>query len=49
MMMPAQSTVYRGMFRTGTPGDGKLFAEMAYDPDKVIAALSPLIPQPVKK
>ncbi|MBF9150149.1 hypothetical protein [Novosphingobium jiangmenense] len=49
MMMPAQSTVYRGMFRTGTPGDGKVFAEMAYDPDKVIAALSPLIPQPVKK
>lgn len=49
MLMPGQSSLYRARFRTGTPGDGKVFAEMAYDPDKVIAALAPLIPQPVKK
>lgn len=49
MLMPGQTSVYRARFRTGTAGDGKIFAEMAYEPDAVIAALAPLIPQPVKK
>lgn len=49
MLMPAQTSLYRARFRTGTPGDGKVFAEMAFEPEAVIASLAPLIPQPLKK
>ncbi|HQS70706.1 MULTISPECIES: hypothetical protein [unclassified Novosphingobium] len=49
MMMPGQLALNVARFRTGTPGDGKVFADVAYNAADVIAAISPIIPQPVKK
>ena len=46
MLVPPQRYTYMSFFRTGTPGDGKIFTEAALDPDKVIADLSPVIPPP---
>lgn len=48
MMMPGQISLNVARFRTGTPGDGKVFAEVAYNADDIIAAISPIIPKPVK-
>lgn len=49
MIMPGQRFTYMHFFRVGTPGDGKVFAPVAFDPAKVIADLAPVIPEPVKK
>ncbi len=49
MMMPGQTSLNVARFRTGMPGDGRVFGDVSYKADEVIAAISPLIPKPVRK
>ena len=48
-LLPSQKYVYSTYVRIGNPGDDGIIAPILFNADKVIADLSPLIPQPVKK
>ena len=46
MMLPGQQRVYSCYVRIGKASDPDMFAPIMFNPDKVIADLSPLIPKP---
>ncbi len=49
MIMPAQKYTYMTFFRMGKAKDTGLFAPVMFDPERVIADLGPIIPQPVAR